>query len=213
MPSILTDQLNINIPGAWNTAILSPGWLRQHFPEWFQEKQLEVQIAQSAGRTAPVRFKFKHFIIEPAPNRLVLRPLDTQPSSLDRVSSLGVAIFNKLQYTPIHAVGHNVHYSLEEGESFAIDEFVDDEGLDTIYNSIGFVNRGNSYRHTFGFEDHELNVTYEGSINKREVSFNFHYPVNTPEEVRNALGAFREDFVLTQEHVRVLIRGGNEYTN
>lgn len=206
MPSLLTDQLNINILGAWNRAILTPDWLRQQFPDWFQEKQFEVQFRQG-GSGLPIRFKFQRVILEPASNRLILRPIDSETGSLEFVGELGLAIFNKLEHTPILAVGHNVYYALDENESLVIQKFTDDRGLDEFYKSVELANRITIIRHTFSFENHNLTITYDGSTPKQQVAFNFHYDANSTAKIRHALTSFKVNYGRAQDYVRILIRG------
>ena len=210
MPRLVEDQLNINMPGAWNTAILTPDWFRRQFPDWFREKEFQVQFLQNTQIGALVRFKFERVLIEPSSTQLIIRPVDAEGEDLNFTSELAAAIVRKLEHTPILAVGHNVHFEIAENEAFAIEKFVNDEGLNGFYESIGLKHRQNYYRHSFSFEDHNLNITYDGIHVRRQIAFNFHYPTAVPEKIEQALMNFSEDFKQAKKYANELIGEKND---
>lgn len=205
MPNLLPESVNLNIPGNWNRAILTPDWLRAQFPAAIPESQYELIFFQNLP-IFPLGYKFERFSIEPADNRLLLKPARIDEDHLDFVSNLAVYICETLTHTPIFAVGHNVHFQLSDLESFAVDQFSNSESEKEFFNFLQLPLSRKSQQYGFSLEDHNLNIIYEEKAGSSVISFNFHYGSTSKEAILSAIRSFKNNIYRAIQLVEKLVK-------
>lgn len=205
MSILIEDSVNMNIPGRWNRAIITPEWLRMQFPEWFPETKYELVTLRTLP-ILPIGFRLEKVQVEPSDDRIVLKPVGMEEDRLDFVAKLATAICSTLNHTPILAVGHNVHFQLEEGECFAFDQFADGDAVTRFYGELGLGNMRSNYTHLFSLEDHRLQITYNEGSDPHELAFNFHYETRLREKIESAITAFKDNVQHARELADRLVR-------
>ncbi len=201
---LIEDSVNINIPGAWNRAVINPEWLRGQFPDVISDDHFELQFPRS-NPALPLVYKFTAVQVAISEARLIIKPASTATENLNSVTKIGKGICERLAHTPISGVGHNFHYSLSEDEEFEIWRFVLEDKLDDFYRPIGLPNRTAEYGHCFSFTDHDLNLGFQSRLDGKTLTFNFHYVPKPLKEISAAVLAFEQNFLRSQELTERLI--------
>lgn len=208
MPKLIEESVNTVIAGAWNRAIIQPDWLRRQFPKTFSDDEFQIGLS-GMPRASTVRFKFKSVELEPTDTRLTLWPSTLSSADLEAVSNIALDICRKLEHTPVLAVGQNADFVLEDKEYFMLLDFVNEDGLTSFCEEHSLFNRLSQYKHTFSFEDHNLNISYEERSDKRVVAFNFHYEAKTREKIDAAIPLFRHNYERALVLSDVLVRNAD----
>ncbi|MFC1462776.1 hypothetical protein ACFLQU_04140 [Verrucomicrobiota bacterium] len=188
MSKFAPKRSNLNMPGAWNAAIVTPNWLKQQFPDLVPGDKFEAQLL--SGPAPSFQFVIHGVTVAPWNGKLILSPVDDQEGILDYVQKLGLAIFKRLPHTPIAAVGHNFVYELEGDEGFAVERFMDNAGRDEFYSSLDLGMSCEKKQHTFAYDDHLLNVIYDTSEEQPYLQINCHYAVSDSRKIENAISQF-----------------------
>jgi hypothetical protein len=205
MSVIITEQCNFIIIGAWNPAIIQPGWLKTQFPNLIKEDKFGVELI--TGPIATFRFEVNNVLISPNHDRLIFTPREVNEVLLDFISKISFSIFEKLHHTPVFATGCNFVYKLDEKECFSISEFKLPADVSEFYNEIGLNElTSKQIRHSFSFSDHYLNISYSVSGESKTIHYNFDYPHKDTNLIKRASESLKEHYSLTLKLNSKLIR-------
>jgi hypothetical protein len=196
MSEIITDQCNFIIIGAWNPAIIQPGWLKKQFPQLIKEDKFNIELI--TGPIATFRFEVNNILISPNNDRLIFTPREVNEACLDFISKISFSIFDKLPHTPVLAAGCNFVYKLKEKESFTISEFKLPEDASKFYKDLELNElTSKQIRHIFSFSDYNLNITYILNAESKNIHYNFDYPIKDTNLIKKASESFKEHYALT----------------
>lgn len=180
MAKIDLPNTNITIVGHWNVAIITPPWIQSQFPEFKVADDIPVEIGINIR---DIRFTIKDLLINPSPNRLVVSPKAETQECCENLILLLRGIVEKLNHTPIDAIGSNFSYVLDKSEE--VTPVKDDaERLDSFYAKTGKKFSGNFVsQHVLVEKDMQINVFYEISPSARIVKFNYHRDTSHQDEI------------------------------
>lgn len=179
--------------GAWNPAIIQPGWLRAEFPQIIPDQKITVHFNAGPASYALVMDLGK-FLLDPNGGRLVFVPKVLDEETLLQIQALSKGIYKKLAHTPVSAAGSNFVFRLDSGEDFAIEEILECAGSQKTYAEIGFKKCiRQSVQHSFSFEDYNLNITFLKAESDKTIQLNYDYP-SPVDSVVKAADALRENY-------------------
>jgi len=185
MSVIITEQCNFIIIGAWNPAIIQPGWLKSQFPTIIKGDKFGVELI--IGPIATFRFEVNNVLVSPNHDRLIFTPREVNKGLLDFISKISFSIFEKLPHTPVFAAGCNFVYKLDDSESFFISELETHADMSEIYNEMELKElTSKQIRHGFSFSDHNLNIFYNVSGDGKTIHYNFDYPLKNTNLIKKA---------------------------
>lgn len=174
MAKIDLQNTNLTIVGHWNVAIITPPWIQTQFPEFKVTEDIPLEIGINIR---DIRFTIKDLVINPSPNRLIISPKVETNECFESLILLMSGIIEKLNHTPMIAVGSNFAYVLDKSEEIVPIQG-DAERLDEYYSKIGKKFSGNFVsQHVLVENDMEITVFYNLSPSARIVTFN--YNINT----------------------------------
>lgn len=208
-------EVNVIILGSWNIAIINPFWLKKEFPKIITEKapiKANIILGQQA-----IRFDIKgaliNAIIAIDNNAMMIGSELINEKNLLSIAKLTLGIFEKLPHTPIRAVGHNFTYEINNNEDFIIKQFINTKKEFNFYNEfIGSDIIDTQIKHTFYYEDYQLNINYTDKKDSKKINFNFNYPVSsienikTSEDVKNFINVFLENYKKSKQLIIKLIK-------
>ncbi len=191
--------------GPWNAAIITPHWLKTQFPDLVTGTNFELVYTPSPmpGFT----FVVDNVLVDALGGHLRLTPHTDDESRLQFIPTLAKAIYSKLPHTPVQAIGYNFVYQLGEDESAAAFEYVRSEEQSRFYEEtgIGAVTTAR-IAHTFARPTGQLNLRFERGDGPAILALNFHYNVNQPQQVREAIDSFDENYTTAQALSKKLIK-------
>ena len=175
--------------GAWNPAIIQPGWLREKFPQQVGDKKIPVHFTAGPA-VATMVMDLDKFLLDPNGGRLVFVPKVLDEETLREIQTLSKEIYRLLEHTPVSAAGSNFVFQLDENEDFAIKELLECTSSQQIYDEIDLkkcIRR--SVQHTFSFEDHNLNITMLKMESESTIQLNYDYqsPIDSMVKAADAL--------------------------
>ena len=196
MSVIITEQCNFLIIGAWNPAIIQPGWLKKQFPTLIEGDQFRVELI--TGPTATFRFEVNSVLISPNNDKLIFIPKEVNEKHLDFISKISFSIFEKLPHTPVFAAGCNFVYKLDDGEAFFISELEPQENALEIYDGMDLKElTSKQIRHGFSFSDHNLNISYNVAGDHKTIHYNFDYPLKDVNLIKEASESVKDHYKFT----------------
>lgn len=186
----IKESASIVLVGAWNLSILNPDWYAREFPQLeLQGKKIPVDFDLVTGA---VRFEAKGLKINPNPKKLIFSCTDDS-KNYDLISEIAVGTVNKLQHTPITAIGHNITYHsdnifvlFDESELDRCETFYKDK-IDVISSNFQEIN------HVLAYEKHVLNITYYIDRKRNSIRFNYSYDINNSVNTESLLMKFKEN--------------------
>lgn len=180
MAKIDLQSTNLTVVGHWNVAIITPPWIQTQFPEFKVTEDIPIEIGINIR---DIRFTIKDLIINPSPNRLIISPKFETTECFESLILLMSGIIEKLNHTPMVAVGSNFAYVIDKAEVIvAIQD--DAERLDGYYSKIGKKFSGNFVsQHVLVDNDMQITIFYHMSPNERIVTFNYNINTNRPDHV------------------------------
>ena len=191
------EECNLVMIGAWNPAIITPDWLKQQFPEIITGSEYET--AYVAAPYAAIRYGIEGIFVDPSNGRLRLSPQKADRSRLELIPKLALAIYTRLLHTPIAAMGFNFAYRTSTGERFAALQFVREYDQKRFYQELGLDRMTHAQiKHSFISSKYQLNLRYDANEEPDKLSFNFHYSVSDPRRIKEALEAFNENLVVSE---------------
>lgn len=189
IPPTSSDAFNIIALGAWNPAIFSPSWVKEHLAN---DQSAEVVLAfPMPGNENPPRITVEGIYIYPSPHLLMLDCVTYNESSIDTCASKIERISELLPHTPVTAVGLNFRFlgSVDDSEVLAeLFAFSDAAHIDADTYKASSA----SIRRAFGVDDSTtLNLSIDTSSSGLKIEFNFHSNINSIVELRRQTDAAR----------------------
>ncbi|MCK4907391.1 MAG: hypothetical protein KAS64_07570 [Spirochaetes bacterium] len=196
----IIENPSIVLLGMWNLGILQPKWFIDEFPDIIKEKEIpfEVNIQINA-----LRFTIDdgNIQINPMPDKLIIRKIDGNTAVLDKIINLTKGIVKKLPHTPITAIGHNIGYELEESEEFGIEGINQYQEYEDKYKEFysEAVLLNNNIKHSISFTDFTVNINYQIDRTKKNIGFNYNYPIKDRKTIENAIENLKMNIVKSTE--------------
>lgn len=187
------DAFNVIIIGAWNPAIFTPEWAKEHLTD---DKQREVVLAIPMPLTnLPPRLTVDDINMYPSDSALVIDCAQYSDSALDTCSKKIQRVAELLPHTPVNAVGVNFRFWGELEDSAALAElftFCDAAKIDSSQYKL----TGAAIKRSFAITSNTvINLSLDSSSNNLRVEFNFHTDVRRLSEVaeKTLAGQIREN--------------------
>lgn len=189
---VFKEYPNLVINGMWNPGILTPQWYAKEFPDLIKQKEfpsIEIEIG-----TGALKIPLEDIIINPNPGKLIFFSQNDNVSKFELIEKLAAGTVEKLPYTPIIALGHNISYFIDE-KKFKLFESDMLDKCEVFYKNEAAISALNSQKimHPLSFEKFTLNLTYEFSRKRNSVSFNYHYEVSSIEKIKECILDFRKN--------------------
>lgn len=203
MSSIVSEQCNFIVIGAWNPAIIQANWLRNEFPDLIPEK-FNIQLVQ--GVRPFIRIELEDLIIDPNGGQLVFIPKEVNDRTIEYTSTLSLGIYEKLKHTPIVAAGCNFVFKLDKNETFYLDKYEYKDGIKVLYeNILPLTLISSDTKHVFSRNTHKITIDYNCTGDERTLLFNYEY--QSPQTaMKEAAEALIDNFHHAQELSRGLIK-------
>lgn len=166
------DAFNVIVVGAWNPAIFSPEWAKEHLA---QDKTLDVILAIPMPLTSrPPRLTVEGVNLYPSEAALMVDCVEYNDAAIDACASKFQKVAELLPHTPVNAVGINFRFwgDLDDSEELAnLFTFSDAGKID----SAKFCLSGALIKRAFKLSDSTiLNLSLDTSFGNLRVEFNFH---------------------------------------
>jgi hypothetical protein len=174
------DGWNIVLAGFWNRAIFTPEWVDELL---FQEKEVETLL--SIMPFLPIIYRNAKVAIEVSTPKLVFRPRRLDDECLMLAQGMAYKVLDKLQDTPLLAVGVNFAFVEESPrrELIRLFEFPDNA---SIGDSGWALEEGKVVRRLReGGTMLNLTMAFDGST--VNVEFNYHTDTTKNDEARKAI--------------------------
>ena len=113
------NRCSIVLPGAWNIAIFSPEWLKEHFADTVH---VELSIANGRLATAVTMPQASMLLSD---SKVVIRPVGTDVGDLAQCAALAERLLIALPETPVTAFGINVCFDVLGSESPSLNELLE----------------------------------------------------------------------------------------
>lgn len=174
------DGWNIVLAGLWNRAIFTPQWVNDLL---FHESEVETLL--SVMPYLPIIYRNKHVAIEVSTPKLVFRPRKLDDATIEMAATMAHGVLNKLQDTPLLAVGVNFGFVEESPRKdlLRLFSFPDDPRL---AESVGEVHERSVIRRIRqGDATLNLTMTFDGQAVK--IEFNYHTDTTNNDKAREAI--------------------------
>lgn len=175
------DGWNIVLAGFWNRAIFTPEWVNDLL---FQEKEVETLL--SIMPFLPIIYRNPKVAIEVSTPKLVFRPRKLDDECLNLAEGMAYKVLDKLQDTPLLAVGVNFAFVEESPrkELIRLFEFPDNGSI----GDAGWeVEEGRVVRR-LREGGATLNLTHVFDGKTVTIEFNYHTDTTKNDEARKAIG-------------------------
>lgn len=176
VPPSSSDAFNIVSVGAWNPAIFSPEWAKQHLA---LDQEREVVLAIPMQLALPPRLTVDDVNIYPGPNSLVLDCVSYSDAGADACVTKFHRLANLLPHTPVTATGINFRFWGEMAESAALADLF-------AFSDAAHVDAGTyelleaSIKRSYSIEDGtKLNLKITSLPEQVRIEFNFHADVHS----------------------------------
>ena len=186
----IKDNANIVIVGAWNINIIKPAWFAKQFPQLKIGKEVSIEMEMNTGA---FRFQVQKIKINPNPNKLVFFSDVDENENYDLMSEIATETVNKLQHTPIIAIGHNISFFTDN--TFVLFENDELNNYEEFYKKTASTVAFNSQeiKHSLAYENYILNLTYNINRQKGFIKFNYNYATSNYEKVMEYIKDFRKN--------------------
>jgi hypothetical protein len=145
--------------------------------------QVEMHIPTVPGH--PPMFRIRGVSVITAPERLTVFAHSQEKTDLDAAENTAIKLLELLPHTPMTAVGENVKFRVDESDVLR-EHFNVDLKLSEIFD-FPFDLVKTEIRSSLDIDGRILNFFRERSDSETIVHFNFHYPVKSASEGKNAL--------------------------
>lgn len=170
---------NIVLAGLWNRAIFTPAWVSELL---FHEAEVETML--SVMPHLPIIYRNRQVAVEVSSARLVFRPRRTNDDCLVAAEQMAHAVLNKLQDTPLLAVGVNFAFVEENpGALVRLFDFTDN----TDIGDAGWDVQERRIVRTMRKDDDTLNLTLVFDGQTLKVELNYHTETNSNQTAREAV--------------------------
>lgn len=201
----IKENASIVIAGSWNVGILNPTWFAREFPKLKLESGKDVDIEVEIT-TGSLRFLVQKIKINPNPHKLIFFSDVDENENYELMSEIAAETVNKLQHTPIIAVGHNISFFtdntfglFEDHELNECEKFYKDTASAIALNS-------QEIKHPLAYENYILNLTYNINRERNYIKFNYNYTTNNKEKIIEYLKDFRENIENSKEIYSKLVK-------
>lgn len=166
------DAFNLIVVGAWNPAIFSPEWAKEHLA---QDATHDVILAiPMAFTNRPPRLTVEGINLYPSELALMVDCVEYNDAAIDACASKFQKVAELLPHTPVNAVGLNFRFwgELDDSEVLAdIFTFCDAGMIDSAQFGLS----GALIKRAFKLADSTiLNLSLDTSFGNLRVEFNFH---------------------------------------
>lgn len=190
---LMPEETSLVIAGAWNAAILNPGWVLQHGLQRPAEANQMVQIflPASTGLVFEIpRYSLGALSFSVRPDAFVLNPQRTDLANLTLIEDVVARIIDTLQHTPITGVGHNFEFRGANPDARQLDVFT--QSRSDLIDAVppGWRPGAATVASSFGHELSrvQMNIQRHYAGDSIVVKFNFHHPASS---VADALSVLR----------------------
>jgi hypothetical protein len=184
----IKENASIVIVGEWNVGILKPLWFAKEFPQLEIKDEVPVELEMSTGA---FRFQVQKIKINPNPNKLIFFSDVDENKNYDLMSEIAIETVNKLQHTPVVAIGHNISFFTDDTfrlfENDALDNY--EEFYKSKANCIAL--NAQEIKHSLAYENYTLNLTYNINRQKHFVMFNYNYSTSNIKKTVEFLESFK----------------------
>jgi len=176
-------EVNINgwslvLVGYWNSQIFTPQWISHGNLTDSTNVTLEVPLNEPQ---LPLRFNFDNIYLQVSDKRIDLKPQDDEDSTLIKIEQVAKTILDKLEHTPVSAVGVNFQYmdASPSDDIVKVFQFEDNDYLSALDYEI----EANTIGRKLKKNGHVINLTLVYNIvEKLTFDFNFHESVSIASE-------------------------------
>lgn len=178
------EGFSVVVVGAWNTAIFSPDWIKNHLT---RAPHIGIEFAVNAP-TLPLRLAFDDIFLLVSPDRLAITPQQVRDDLLAKTQEVATLILDALPHTPVAALGINFRFREPQPAGRLLETFVlTDRGH---LADAGAVVRATSIRRGLSVNDDFVNLTLElkpgGEVT---AEFNFHHEVDKASSAKERLAS------------------------
>ena len=178
----IPSETSLVVAGAWNAAILTPGWVLRHGLSVPEGREEQVQVFMPAG--AGVMFEFPRYTLPQLTyvvrsDALILAPNSAEEASFAVLETAAASMLTALRHTPVTGVGHNFEFRSSDVAPEHLDVFTL-SGRDISDNMPqGWSGGASVINSSFQKDDGAVVVTIARRFDAGTVSvkFNFHHPV------------------------------------
>jgi hypothetical protein len=174
------DGWNIVLAGFWNRAIFTPEWVNELL---FHEAQVETLL--SIMPYLPIVYRNQQVAIEVSTPQLVLRPRRLDDQSIQMAETMAHAVLNKLQDTPLLAVGVNFAF-IEDAPHHELVRLFDFRDNAAIGNAGWDLQERRVVRRMLQ-ESTTLNLTMVFDGQAVTIEFNYHTSTTKNDKAREAI--------------------------
>jgi hypothetical protein len=185
---LLPSETSLVIAGAWNAAILTPGWVMQHAFNRPLDEHGRVQVFLPALQGAV--FEFPRYVLDNIayivrPDALVLAPNESTTDCLALSEDVVTRIVSVLSHTPISGIGHNFEFRDSNPNPASLSVFT--EARKDLVDQMpkGWSPSGAAIVASFKNEAETVHVNVQRHWDGAAVTvkFNFHHPVTSCDQV------------------------------
>lgn len=171
-PPTSNDAFNIIALGAWNPAIFSPVWVKEHLAN---DQAAEVVMAfPLSANDNPPRITVDGIYIYPSPRVLMFDCVTYDVPSIDSCAGKIGRIAELLPHTPVSALGINFRFWGSVDDSAVLGELFTFADAARI-NADSYKASSASIKRSFGIDESTtLNLNIEASSSDLKIEFNFH---------------------------------------
>jgi len=190
---LILERTSAVVLGAWNTAILSPQWLKSEILQLPSEMPMEVDLA--IGPTSQYRATVNNLSISPASDKFIIIPLRQEKEVFQSADGIINRLYETLPYTPIVAIGYNFLFELNNGEKLIANPEGNVKALESLYSSLrATVIPSSVLQQSVMIEEFmymTLNLSFIKDKDKSIISMNYHYQADgKPEVIKESLNKF-----------------------
>jgi hypothetical protein len=216
---LIPSETSLVVAGAWNAAILTPGWVMQHAFQKPLEEQGRVQVFLPALQGAV--FEFPRYVIDNMayivrPDALVVAPNESSAECLGLSEDAVTRIVSVLAHTPITGIGHNFEFRDQNPTPASLAVFTESRQDLVDQMPQGWIPSATAIAATFKDESDsvQMNMHRQWDGATVTVKFNFHHPVTSSEQARQVLDGttgyrrMAENLEIAQQLINRIYSGG-----
>lgn len=179
IPADTNHAFNLIAVGAWNPAIFSPQWIKQHLAP---DPGQDVVMAIPMQAMAFPRLTVDGVNIYPTAQNYVMDCVELNDESLGKVATYFTRICELLPHTPVSALGLNFRFLgniADEPQLAELFGFSDAASIDAT----AYVLKAAAVKRSFALNDGtKLNFSVDSNAADFLIEFNFHADVSGPVE-------------------------------
>jgi len=120
------EETSLVLAGAWNPAILTPGWVLQHGLNKVLDgtNRYQTYLPTGLGLVFDTpRYVLEDLTFSVRPDSLIIVPKSEAPESLASVEAAAARMLDQLRHTPMGGVGHNFEFREQNPQPGQLDVF------------------------------------------------------------------------------------------